>query len=125
MARPDIVNVTSILSKNAFYSNVPTTEVNVLSNPQSSNKVFKINSIIAANRDGTNDATVDVSIKKSTGTTTYWYVGKQLEVPADTSLVITSKETSFYLEEYKAIYALASAASDISLMISYDEIDDA
>ena len=65
-------------------------------------------------------------VSKAAGATTALYhLAKTITVPADSSLVITSKDTSFYLEEDRAIRALASAAGDISLMVSYEELDDA
>ena len=57
--------------------------------------------------------------------TVLFHLAKTVTVPSDSSLVITSKDTSFYLEEDRQIRALASASGDISLMVSYEEIDDA
>ena len=62
------------------------------------------------------------TVGSSTG---LFYLAKTISVPADSTLVIISKDTSFYMEEDRSIRALASAAGDISLMISYDELDDA
>ena len=88
-------------------------------------KLLKINTIVAANIDGTNDADITVYVTTAGATTALYHLAKTITVPADSSLVITSKDTSFYLEEDRAIRALASAAGDISLMVSYEELDDA
>ena len=125
MAAPNIVNVTSILGKTAYDADVATTASATLTNAASSNKLLKINTIIAANIDGANDADINVLVATASNTATRFYLGKTIAVPKDTSLVITSKDTSFYLEEDTEIRAFASAAGDISLMISYEEIDDA
>jgi hypothetical protein len=45
-----------------------------------------------------------------------------VSVPADSSLVVISKDTSIYLEEDKSIGATASAASDLKVVCSYEEI---
>ena len=81
-------------------------------------------SLRVTNIDGATDDTVTVVIRDSSaGADTQ--VASTITVPADSSLVIISKDTSFYLEENRAIRALASAANDLSLMISYEELDDA
>ena len=125
MAAPNIVSVTSIFGKTAYDADVATSVSATLTNAASSNKLLKINTIVAANIDGSNDADVTVYVSTASSTTALFHLAKTIAVPKDTSLVITSKDTSFYLEEDRAIQALASAAGDISLMVSYEEIDDA
>jgi hypothetical protein len=124
MAAPNIVNVTSIYGKTAYDAQVATSASVVLSNATGSNKVLKINTIIAANIDGTNDA--DITVYVTNGVLTQlFHLARTITVPADSTLVIISKDTSFYLEENMYIYASASATADISLMVSYEELDDA
>ena len=125
MAAPNIVNVTSIFGKTAYDSDVATSDSDLLVNAAGSNKVLKINTIIAANRDGSNDADVTVFVTAASSTSALYFLAKTIAVPKDTSLVIISKDTSFYLEEDFRIRSVASAAGDISLMVSYEEIDDA
>jgi hypothetical protein len=125
MAAPNIVNVTSILGKTAYDTDVDTSASSLLQNAASSNKVLKINTIIAANIDGTNDADITVTVRTISNTTTRYFLANTITVPADSSLVIVSKDTSFYLEEDQEIRAVASASGDISLMCSYEEMDDA
>ena len=125
MAAPNIVSVTSIYGKTAYDADVATSVSPTLTNAASSNKLLKINTIVAANIDGTNAADITVYVSNASNTTALFYLAKTISVPADSSLVITSKDTSFYLEEDRRIQALASAASDISLMVSYEELDDA
>ena len=125
MAAPNIVNVTSIYGKTVYDADVATAASITLANTGSSNKLYKINTIIAANIDGTNDADITVYVSTVGSSTGLFYLAKTITVPADSTLVIISKDTSFYMEEDRAIRALASAAADISLMISYDELDDA
>ena len=125
MAAPNIVNVTSIFGKTVHDTNVGTSQSATLTNAAGSNKVLKINTIVAANIDGTNAADITVYVSQEVATTALYHLAKTISVPADSSLVIISKDTSFYLEENQRIRAVASAAGDISLMISYEEIDDA
>ena len=76
----------------------------------------------ATNVDGTNDATVDVRIVDSDGSSDS-YIAKTMSVPADTSLDVlgTSK---LVLDAGDKIQVLASAASDIEFFASYLEITD-
>jgi len=61
MANPNIVNVTSIIG-NSLSVAVGTSATQLASNAASSGKVFKINSILIANIDGTAAADITVNI---------------------------------------------------------------
>jgi hypothetical protein len=43
-------------------------------------------------------------------------------VPADATQIISTKETYFYLEEGDSIRAVANEASDLELIIGYEDI---
>ena len=77
-------------------------------------------SIRATNVDGTNDATVDVQVV-DTGRSPTAYIAKTMSVPADTSLELAG-QSKLVLETGDKIQALASAASDIEIFVSYLEI---
>jgi hypothetical protein len=85
--------------------------------------VFKINSLIVSNVDGSSAADITISLYSEDdigGTATQ--IVSTVSVPADASLVVLSKDTSIYLEEDKSIGATASAASDLKVVCSYEEI---
>ena len=119
MAAPNVANLTLITSKTA-YANASTTVANVVANPASSNKVFKLNSIIASNIDGTNSADISVSYYPSDAVD--YYIVRTVPVPADASIVVMSKDSSIYLEENTAIRILASANSRLQILCGYEEI---
>jgi hypothetical protein len=123
MAAPNIVNVSTILGKSATVALSSTSQTTLVSNAASSGKVFKINMIQVANVDGTNaaDVTVDMHSAASGGGTAYSLVATA-SVPADSSLVALDKGTSVYLEEDRSITATASAANDLEVIVSYEEI---
>ena len=118
MAAPNLKSPTTILGRTARYA-VTTSLANALANSAASGKVLKINSIFCANVDGTNAADISVSIYDGT---TDRYIAKTIAVPADATQVLSTKETYFYLEEGDSIRALASAASDLELVIGYEDI---
>lgn len=123
MANPNIVNVTSIIG-NSLSVAVLTTATQLASNAAASNKVFKINSIVVANVDGTTAAEVTVNIYSAAALGgTPLAIVSTISVPADASLVVTDKTTTFYLLENQSIGALASAAGDLVATISFEEIN--
>lgn len=119
MANPNIVNVSDIRGKVAGLD-IGTTASAIVSNSAASGKIFKINSLIIANRDGTNNADVTVELYKNQ--TTIFYLAYTVTVPADATLVVISKDTSIYLEENDSIRLIASAVSDLHGIVSYEEI---
>jgi len=123
VAAPNIVNVTSIIGKSAVIDLTSTSATSVLSNAASSNKVFKIESLIVANVDGTNaaDITINYYTAAALGGTASQIVST-VSVTADSSLVVIDRNTSIYLEEDKSIGATAGSASDLKVVISYEEI---
>ena len=123
MAAPNIVNVSTITGKSATVALTSTSQTTLVSNAASSSKVFKINMIQIANVDGSNacDVTVDVHSQDDGGGTAYSLVST-ISVPADASLVVVDKGTALYLEEDKSITATAGTASDLEVIVSYEEI---
>jgi len=123
MAAPNIVNVATITGKTDQVSLTTTNATAVVSNAASSGKVFKINSLIVANVDGSNaaDITVAVYSEDDIGGTATELVST-VSVPADASLVVIDKNTALYLEEDMSIGATAGTASDLKVVVSYEEI---
>ena len=121
MANPNIVAATSILGKsiNGALGTTVTTDLLTCA----SNKLLKVNAIIIANIDGTNAATVTMGVIKSGGSVVLF--ASTIAVPADATLVLIDKNSSIYLEEGDILEGGASAASDLTYTISYEELDDA
>jgi hypothetical protein len=123
VANPNIVNVTAIYGKSAVVDLTTTNATLVVENTAASGKVFKINSLIISNVDGTNAADITISLYSEDnigGTATQ--IVSTVSVPADASLVVIDKNTSIYLEEDKSIGATAGSASDLKVVVSYEEI---
>ena len=125
MANPNIVNVTSIYGKvdghalttdaiDAYGSNVITC---------GADQLYKINSIIVANIDGSNSVNIDVALNLASDAR--FYLAKTVTVPADSTLVVVGKDSPIYLEEGDELEARASVASDAELIVSYEILNDA
>ena len=123
MAAPNIVNVTTITGKSAVVDLTTTAATAVVSNAAASGKVFKINSLVVSNVDGTNAADITIALYSEDdigGTATQ--IVSTVSVPADASLIVIDKNTSIYLEEDRSIGATAGSASDLKVVVSYEEI---
>tara|TARA_R100000458_G_C8205413_1_gene194611 strand:- start:548 stop:910 length:363 start_codon:yes stop_codon:yes gene_type:complete len=119
MAAPNIVNVATITGITTGRALTTTTTTQLLTNVASSNKVFKVNSIIVSNVDGASSA--DATIAYNDGSTSY-HLAKTVAVPADTTLVVVDKNSALYLEEGTKLVGGASANSDLEAVITYEEI---
>ena len=123
MAAPNIVNVATITGKTNVVDLTSTSATSVVSNASSSGKVFKINSLIVANVDGTANADITINLYSAAalgGTATQ--ICSTIAVPADSSLVVIDKTSGIYLEEDKSIGATAGSSNDLKVICSYEEI---
>ena len=121
MAAPNIVNVTTIYGRTTGKA-LTSSSQDILVNAASSNKVLKINSIIVANVDGTNNDEVTVKWYNADNTTAFSLASTVL-VPADSTLVVLGKDAPIYLEEGDKIQALGVASSgDLEIIVSYEEL---
>ena len=130
MAAPNIVSVSSIIGESQGFELGTTVTTELLT--VASNKLVKINRISVANIDGTNAADVTVAVDKATRTSAAtgasisgatFKIASTVSVPADAVLVLA--DTPIYLEEGDVLEGGASAASDLTLFVSYEVIDDA
>jgi len=124
MANPNIVSVNSIFGNTTGFA-LTTTLTNVLlANGTSSGKVFKVESIMVANVDGTNaaDVTIDFHTAANGTAGSSFALAATISVPADATLNLVDKNSSFYLMENQSIIGGASANSDLEVVISYEDI---
>ena len=123
MANPNIVGVTTIVGITTFL-NLTTTDATVLlSNAASSNKVFKVNTIVVANDDGAAAAYITIKLHDAAaGAGTSFALASTVAVTQDSTLIALDKASSIYLEENRSITVTASAANDLDVVCSYEEI---
>jgi hypothetical protein len=124
MANPNIVNVAAIYGNTSSTSLSTTSATSLVSNAASSGKIYKINSIVVANVDGTSaaDITINVYSAAALGGTAF-PIASTISVPADATLIVTDKTTAFYLLENQSIGATAGAANDLVVTASWEEIN--
>jgi hypothetical protein len=124
MAAPNIVNVALINANSNNMTLSTTSEIGLLSNPASSGKVYKVNVIMVANRE-TNANAVNVSVNVYSAAAlagTGFPIAQLISVPGNSTLVISDKSTSFYLEENESIGIKSGTSNGLASMISWEEI---
>ena len=126
MAAPNIVAVSTIRGKSNV-ANLTTTSSSVIVNDVNSGKVFKINTIMISNVDGSAAGNVTVEMFKfgaqnvATGSGNAIYsIANTITIPAKSSLDVLSK--SLYLEEGDHLKAKADANNRLHLITSFEEI---
>jgi hypothetical protein len=132
MANPNIANsALKIFGRVDYLTPGGTTALVLLPNTSTSNQVFKINQIVAANVNGSAAVDTTVSIYTNgavakgsapSGGTAYPIVST-VSVPADASLIVTDKTTAIYLMEDQSIVVTSGTASGITYSISYEILD--
>ena len=123
MAAPNIVNITSMIGKTDTTSLTTTSATNLLNNAASSGKVLRVTLVRAVNTDGSNAANISVSLYSAAslgGAQTELIQAK--EVAINTNLDVITKDTPLYLEEDTSLGATTSAANDIKMIVTYEEI---
>lgn len=125
MAAPNIVGISTVIGITTMRSLGDTSATTLVSNPAGSNYVYKINTIIAANDDGTNSADITVALHdQDDGGGTAFKLASTVAVAADSTLVVLDKASSIYLEEDRSIVVTASAGNDLDVFCSYETIID-
>lgn len=123
MAAPNIVGVTTVTGETTYLSCNGSNQV-LVDNAANSNYVYRINSIIAANDNGSSAGDITVSIHDSeAGGGTAYKLAHTVSVVADSTLVILDRASSIYLPENKSIVVNGSA-STIDVICSYEKIID-
>lgn len=118
MANPNIVNVSAIYG-NTGVQNVTTVATAIANNVSSSNKVYKVNSLVVTNiSSGAANITVDLY----RGGTAY-IITNSLTVNPNTAFTPIDKTLSLYLLEGDAIRCTANANSALQAICSWEEIN--
>ena len=123
MAAPNLIAATSIYGRSATTNLTTASATEVLSNTDASGVVFKVNTLIVANIDGSNSADITIAYYSEDnlgGTPTDIIQAKA--VGANENLVVIDKNIPIYLEENRSIGATASNGGDLKVIVSYEEI---
>jgi hypothetical protein len=129
MANPNLINASSITGNTTYYTPSVITAVVLLPNSASSGIVNKIGNVVVSNVTAS-VATATVSIYSNgavaqgsapSGGTAY-PIAFQVSVPANATLVVVDKSTSFYLQEGTSISITSGTANSLTFTTSYEAI---
>ena len=118
MANPNIVAVATINGKTDSGELNTTYTTSLVTNSAASGKVYKINNIVCTNKAGT-DTTFRFSFYDGSNDR---FLAYNVNCPANTVVIVTDKNSSFYLEEGDSVRGGAATASRLDYVISYEEI---
>lgn len=125
MANPNIISTTAIYGNTSSIfvtSNSSPFATALVSNPASSGKVFKINSIVVSTlSEVVERVTIGIFSEDDLGGTSTHLVSN-VALPVSASLIVTDKNTSFYLLEDKSIGVSVSTANVVYVTTSWEEI---
>lgn len=124
MANPNIVNVSDIRGK-TFFNELTTSYATLLNNSAGSNSVYKINVISISNSTGA-ARTINIAVYRDPDgagavAARYYDIANNVSIPNNSTLVVTSKDTSFYLEEEDILVGSCNSAG-CEVMVSYEII---
>jgi len=132
MANPNIVNVTSINGNTAYVLPASTAvsvawtfngSTSLTGLTPAAGTVNKIDSIVVSNTTGSAaSCSVAVSNNATYGSGTAYYIAYQISVPANASLIVTDKTTSFYVTENQSVGVISGTASALTYVASFEVI---
>lgn len=122
MAAPNLLSPTIINGKTTYLTLSTTNETNLLVNAANSNKAIKIISVYAANIDGVVSVDCSLDIYNSATAGTAFPIVNTVTVPADATVVLVGRDAPIWLEEDRRLTVQASAANDLTIICSYEEI---
>jgi len=121
MAAPNMLSPSSIYPKTTGLILNSTSETNILVNAASSNKTIRVQSLYAANIDGSTAADISLKWYDSATTGSGYAIANTISVPADATVVLLAADSYIWLEEDRRLTVQASASGDISVVCSYEE----
>ncbi len=122
MAAPNIVNVATITGKTNVIKSLTTTATALIANGGSSGKVFKVNSIIAANT-ATSDSDVTLTVDLFRSSVAHKIIN-DITIAAGSAFTPIEKNLVLYLEEGDTIRCTAGTGDSglIDVIGSFEEI---
>lgn len=122
MTAPNLLLPSSILGKTTYLTLADTNETDLLVNASGSNKAMRVTNLMVANIDGSGAADISANLYTAASGGTGYAIASTVSVPADSTMVILTRENGFWLEEDRRITVQASASGDLSVICSYEEV---
>jgi hypothetical protein len=132
MANPNIVNVTSIYGNTAYVNPAGTSAVATWTHngttaitglTPAANTVNRVTSITVSNvTGGAVAASVAIADNATFGSGTPRYIAFAVSVPANSTLVVTDKSTSFYVTENQSVGVISGTGAALAFGATFEAI---
>lgn len=132
MANPNIVGVTSIYGNTAYVTPSGTSATtswtyngttSLTGLTPAANTVNRVTGIVVSNSTASAvNATVAISNNATFGSGTAYNIAYQISVPANASLIVTDKTTSFYVTENQSVGVTSGTASALTFVATFEAI---
>jgi hypothetical protein len=122
MAAPNLASPTTITGKTVYVTPSATTETTLLTNAASSNRALRLTALLLTNVNGTNTVDATVRLYNAASAGTAFQIARTMTVPAGAAIVVLGRDSSLWLEEDRRITVQASAANDLTVFCSYEEV---
>lgn len=132
MANPNIVNVTSIYGNTAYVIPASTSvsvawtyngSTSLTGLTPASGTVNRVTSIVVSNVTASAaTATVAVANNATYGSGTPYYIAYQISVPANASVIVTDKTSSFYVTESQSVGVISGTSSALNYTATFEAI---
>ena len=117
MSAPNMLTTANCYGNTTLVS-LTTATANVVTNTTSSNSVIKLNTVVLSNYSGS-AVTANVMMNRSS---TVYYIGGTVSIPANSTLVLLAKDTTTYMIEGDVLQANVSANSSVSILCSFETL---
>jgi hypothetical protein len=118
MTTPNLILTDSIEGNTVFHVASSSTPTNVLSNGSGSNKIYKLNTITAANP---NIVNVPITVEITRSSSAY-YLAANVTVPGNSTLVVQAKDTAIYMMEGDTLRCNTAGTDACHFTVSYEVI---
>lgn len=121
MSSPNIASLVTIVGLTSYIGLTTTSPTVLLSNPASSNSVYKINYINVSNGSGASAVNITMGYHTAAaGAGTSIRLASTISVPANSSLILLDKP--LYLEENRSLVVTSNLTSPTDIICSYETI---
>lgn len=132
MANPNIVNVTSIYGNTAYVTPSTTSattswtyngSTSLTGLTPAAGTVNRVTQIVVSNTTASAaNATVAVANNATFGSGTAYNIAYQISVPANSTLIVVDKTTSFYVTENQSVGVTSGTASALTYVATFEAI---
>ena len=120
MANPNIASVSNIYGNLGQVALSTTSATQLITNAASSGTIVKVESIVVANTTASSASITINSYSAAALSGTAYAIASTIPVPANASIIITDKTTSFYLPENTSLGATASSSNALVVTTAWE-----